>query len=294
MYGAALGLAMNIRRVWRLVPLTALAVVGGCFATRSDVRIVQSDIATLRTELSRRDAEQKEQLVQAMRLITIANDSLTRISARTVGIQGDVRGEMRQIKEQLLQVQSLLGQSQANLNRFRAELEARNNAPPPVVPPVASPTTPPTTSTPPATPPTGTGVIVPTVLDTMPKGPGPAQLYQTAMDNLRRGSTSTARTLFQELLSNYPTSDLAPVAQLNIGESLSREKNLSGADAAYAAVVTKYPDSPQAPNALYKRAQIALDQGNKPEARKLWTEVGTRYPKSLEAELAAERLKEIR
>ena len=69
---------------------------------------------------------------------------------------------------------------------------------------------------------------------------------------------------------------------------------MNGADAAYAAVVTKYPDSRVAPNALYKRAQIALQKGNTPEARKLLQEVISRYPKSMEAELAAEQLKNVR
>ncbi|MEQ1693417.1 MAG: tol-pal system protein YbgF [Gemmatimonas sp.] len=286
---AALGYAAIGRRVWRIIPLAALVAAGGCFATRSDVRIVQSDVAALRTELLRKDSELREALAQATRLMAIANDSLGRMSARMVSIQGDVRGETRGIKEQLLQIQSLVGQSQANLNRFRAELEARNNAPVPVstIPPATVPTIPPT-STPPITS-TGT----PPVSDTAPRGPGPAQLYQDGLDQLKRGSPATARMLLQELLSKYPSSDMAPDAQFYIAESLRTEKNLAGADAGYAAVVTKYPDSPRAPTALYKRAQIALQQGNTPEARKLLTEVGSRYPKSLEADLAAEQLKQL-
>ena len=283
------GHACTRGRVWRIVPLAALIAAGGCFATRSDVRIVQSDVASLRTELLRRDTEQRDALVQASRLIATANDSLARIGARTVSIQGDVRGEMRSIKEQLLQVQALLGQSQANLNRFRAELEARNNAAPPMAAPAVPPGTAGALPTVPTTP-----VGVPPAPDSVPRGPGPAQLYQNGTDQLKRGSTSTARTLFQELLSNFPTSDLAPDAQFQIAETLNRERNLAGADAAYAAVVTKYETSPRAPTALYKRAQIALQQGNTPDARKLLTEVVTRYPKSLEADLAAEQLKLLR
>ena len=290
--GVALGVAAQGRRVWRMVPLAALIAAAGCFATRSDVRIVQSDVASLRTELLRRDTEQREALVQASRLIAVANDSLARISARTVSIQGDVRGELRLIKEQLLQVQALLGQSQANLNRFRAELETRNNAQP-IVPPTSPPVIPPGSAGAPGTVPITTGGVPP-IVDTLSRGPGPAQLYQSGLDQLKRGSTSTARTLFQELLSNFPASDLAPDAQFQIGESLNREKNLAGADASYGAVVTMYPDSPRAPTALYKRAQIALQKGSTPEARKLLTDVVSRYPKSLEAELAAEQLKLLR
>ncbi len=285
---AALGHRLQRRRVWRLLPLTALFAVGGCFATRSDVRIVQSDLASLRTELLRNDAEERATLAQAMKLLAAATDSLTRISTRTVGIQGDVRGEMRLVKEQLLQVQTLLGQSQANINRIRSELEARANeaaAPPPVTGGAAVP---PTGTMPPTAAPAG----VPA--DSTSRGPGPSQLYTNGMDQMKRGSTSTARTLFQELLSTYPGSDLAPQAQFWIAESLNREKNLAGADVAYAAVVTKYGDSPVAPTALYKRALIAVQQGNTVDARRLLNDVISRYPKSDEAVLAADELKRIR
>lgn len=291
---AALRQLVLQRRVWRLLPLTALVAVGGCFATRSDVRIVQSDVASLRTELLRNDTEQRATLAQAMKLLAAATDSLARLSARTVGIQGDVRGEMRGVKEQLLQVQTLLGQSQANINRIRSELEARASDAT-VVPPTAPavPPVPPTTAAgvPPAVPPTT--AIIP-LADSTVRGPGPSQLYTNGLDQMKRGSTSAARMLFQELLSTYPGSDLAPSAQYWIAESLNKEKNLAGADVAYAAVVTKYGDSPLAPTALYKRALIAVQQGNTVDAKRLLNEVISRFPKSDEADLAAEELKRIR
>ena len=279
-----------VLRAWRMIPLVTLMATGGCFATRNDVRIVQNDVATLRTEMLKNDAAQRDALLQATRILAVITDSLSRISARTVGIQGDVRGGFRNLQEQVLQVQTLLGQSQATVNRLRAEIETRNNAMPVV------PTTPPdaTTGSPPPVAAAATGAVAAATPDTTLRGPSAAQLYQNGMDQLRRGSTSTARTYFQELLSNYPTSDLAPEAQNYIAQSLEREKNVNGADAAYAAVVTKYPDSRVAPNALYKRAQIALQKGNTPEARKLLQEVISRYPKSMEAELAAEQLKNVR
>ena len=126
------------------------------------------------------------------------------------------------------------------------------------------------------------------------RSPGATQLYTNGLDQLKRGSTATARTVLQELLSTYPGSDHAPDAQFYIAESLMREKNLAGADAAYSAVVAKYPQSPRAATAHYKRAQIAVQQGNSAEARKLFTEVVNRFPGSNEAVLAADQLKLLR
>lgn len=287
MGAAALGLRHTLRsRVWRLVPLVALVATGGCFATRGDVRIVQNDISSLRAELLKNQLEQRDALTQTMRMLQVASDSLSKVGARTVSIQGDVRGEMRAIREQMLQVQTLLGQSQATIARLRSEIESRNAAPS-VTPPVG--TVPPAAST------SGGRTPPPTAVDTAAaRAPGPNQLYTDGRDQLTRGSSGTARMYFQELLTNYPTSDYAPDAQFWIAESFAKEKNLPAADAAYAAVVSAHPTSAKAPTALYKRAQLVLQQGNASQAKQLLEQVIARYPRSDEAELAAEQLKTLR
>jgi tol-pal system protein YbgF len=284
---------LRFHRVWRLVPLVALAATGGCFATRGDMRILQGDITAMRTEVLKNQLEQREALAQTQRLLQVASDSLSRVSARTVGIQGDVRGEMRAVREQLLQVQTLLGQSQATIARLRSEIEARNSVMPP-----AAPTTEQTPApnrggaTRPGTPPANPA---PVAADTSSGAlVGPNQLYTTGRDQLLRGATATARMTFQELITNYPQSDYAADAQFWIAESLAKENNVPAADAAYAAVVSAYPTSPKAPTALYKRAQLVLKQGVTAQARQLFEQVVAKYPRSDEAELAAETLKTLR
>ena len=76
------------RRVWRLVPLVALGAASGCFATRGDVRLVQSDIATLRSDVTRGQREQQEALARTYQLLQVASDSLARLAGRTVSLQG--------------------------------------------------------------------------------------------------------------------------------------------------------------------------------------------------------------
>lgn len=282
----------SFRRVWRLIPLVALSVTGGCFATRGDMRVLQGDIAAMRAEVLKGQQEQKDALAQTQRLLAVASDSVAKISARTVGIQGDVRGEMRAVREQLLQVQTLLGQSQATIARLRAEMEARNAmmamAPVPTTEPAPAVgrggNTRPVTPTPaPSSADTSTGVLA-----------GPNQLYTTGRDQLLRGATATARMTFQELITNYPQSDYAADAQFWIAESLAKENNAPAADAAYAAVVSAYPTSAKAPTALYKRAQLVLKMGNTAQARQLFEQVVSRFPRSDEAELATETLKTLR
>jgi tol-pal system protein YbgF len=285
MSAAAIGIRHMLRsRLRRLVPLVVLVATGGCFATRGDVRIVQSDIASLRVEILKNQLEQRDALTQTMRMLQGASDSLAKVSARTVSIQGDIRGEMRAIREQMLQVQTLLGQSQATIARLRSEIESRSAAP------VAAP---PTGTVPPGAPPTS-GRTPPSADSAVTRAPGPNQLYTDGRDQLTRGSSGTARMYFQELLTNYPTSDYAPDAQFWIAESYAKEKNLAAADAAYAAVASVHPTSEKAPTALYKRAQLAVQQSNIPQARQLLEQVIARYPRSIEAELAADQLKTLR
>jgi len=286
MSAAARGLRHTLRScVWRLVPLVVLVATGGCFATRGDVRIVQSDISSLRAEILKNQLDQRDALTQTMRMLQVASDSLSKVSARTVSIQGDIRGEMRAIREQMLQVQTLLGQSQATIARLRSEIESRSAAS--VAAPAAG-------TVPPVVPPTSGRMPPPAVDSAATRAPGPNQLYTDGRDQLTRGSSATARIYFQELLTNYPTSDYAPDAQFWIAESFAKEKNLPAADAAYAAVVSAHPTSAKAPTALYKRAQLLLQQGRTPQSKQLLEQVIARYPRSDEDELAAEQLKKLR
>lgn len=296
MGAAALGLRHTLRsRVWRLLPLVVLGATGGCFATRGDVRLVQGDISSLRAEILKNQLEQRDALTQTMRMLQVASDSLSKVSARIVSIQGDLRGDMRAIREQMLQVQTLLGQSQATIARLRSEIESRSAAavvtPPVGMVPVGAV---PVGTVQPIVPPASGRTPPPAVDSVAARVPGPNQLYTDGRDQLTRGSSATARIYFQELLTNYPASDYAPDAQFWIAESFAKEKKLPAADAAYAAVVSAHPTSPKAPTALYKRAQLVLQQGSTQQARQLLEQVIARYPRSDEAELAAEQLKTLR
>ena len=276
-----------------------------CFATRNDMRILQGDINTVRTEAQRDARAQSEALAQTARILQTISDSLTRLSSRQLSFEGDARGELRRVNEQLIQVQQLLGQSAAIIRSLRADLEAAGRTPVPE--PVGAGTVPPATTgagTPPAgtpptgTPPGGTGAAggAPTRTGAPPTAPaagqlpGPNVLYQDGSDHIRRSSYASARIAFGDLLLNYPGSDLAPEAQYLIAESYAAERNLTAAETAYAAVVSKYPDSPRAPEAMYKRARIFMEQGNNAAARPLFEQIIKQYPRADVAEYAKERL----
>lgn len=273
--------------VRRIAPV-ALVATGACFATQSDVRVLQTDVQTLRTERHRQDSLMLQRFDELMASLRTTNDTVRALSDRVTRLQGDVRGDLFQMNQQLLQIQELTGQSQRRLQELRSSLEARQQD----VAPATQPATPSQTPRDSAAAP---GAQMPSAAPSGPPAgsPGPNQLFQSSLDQLRRGSPGSARRGFEELLRLYPTSELAGEAQFYIGEALAGEGNLAAADTAYGTVVARYSESPRAPTALYKRALLLQQRGNVAMARTALNELVRRYPRSDEAQLARDRLRTL-
>ena len=260
-------------RTRRLAPLTAL-LLAGCLASKGDVALLQNQINAMSHAADTVSEAQRGQLDRAVGqiLAQIArnNDSVRVVSARLAKLQGDVQNDHYEMGRQILQLQELSGQSQRRIQELRASLEERNSQVGPV----------------PATP-----------GDTMraaPGTPGPAQLFQSSLDQLRRGATGVARSGFEELVRSYPATDDAPEAMVYIAETYAAERNQVAADSVYGLVIQRYPRSPKAATALYKRA-LSLKAADKPAAARLFFDrIIREYPRSDEAALAKEQIRSIR
>jgi tol-pal system protein YbgF len=288
-----------MRGVRRLMPLALLAT-GACFATREDVQALHTDVQALRADNARSDSARRAALDRVVASMDIVRDSLGLLSTRVVKMQGDVRGDLYNVGQQLLQIQELTGQSQQRVQELRATLERRQSdiassstAAPPALGTTGAPMPGPASSTSPSSP-SRTGGASPSPAAGAGATPGPNQLFQISLEQLRRGSPGAARTGLLTLLQQYPTSDLVPDAQFYLGEAYHQEGNAAGADSAYAAVVSGYPTSPRAPTALYKRALGMEEKGNVTGARGLLNDLVQRYPRSDEASLAKDRLRTLK
>ena len=256
----------------RLAPVALALATGACFATRSDVRILQEDVASVRAATLRADSARAAQIAEVAATLRAVTDSVRSANDRVARWQANAQGNLRSIQEQLLQIQELTGQSAAKLTDLRREMEERNAQMAPLVPPAPRDTTRP-----------------PQVVQ--PAGPGPATLYRLSFDQMSRGSHATARTGFQDLLTQYPSSDLAPDAQYYIGETLQAEGNSAAADSVFSLVVSKYPTAPRAATALYKHGLFLQKTKRDREARQVFQSVVDKYPRSDEAALAREQLR---
>lgn len=256
----------------RLAPVALALATGACFATRTDVRILQEDVASVRVAAQRADSARAAQIAQVAATLGDVTDSIKSANARVARWQANMQGDLRGIQEQLLQIQELTGQSQNRLLELRRELEERNaQAPAPM----------PGDTTQPGAP----------TAAAAPANPGPATLYKLAFDQMSRGSHGTARSGFQQLLTQYPTSDLAPDAQYYIGETFQAEGNTAAADSVFTLVVSTYPRAPRAATALYKHGLFLQKAKRDREAREAFQSVIDKYPRSDEAALAREQLR---
>jgi len=245
----------------------------GC-VSKSDVQLVQGEVALLRAETMRRDSTRAAQLGEVLQIQRQIMDSLT-ASRRAVGqLKGDISSDLYNIQQQLVQLQELTGQSQQRLSELRTQLEARGAEIETTAPPGGAPA------------PGDTA---------QPAGGASAsadQMYEASLAQLRRGSTGTARLGLREMLRSYPTSQRTPDALYFIGQSYATE-NPDSAAAYYTQVVDRFATSARAPAALYNLGLLAERRKDTAKAKEAYQRVVQKYPQSDEAALARDRLKAL-
>jgi tol-pal system protein YbgF len=262
----------RVAKATAVAAFTAMATTG-CFASKSDLDQLRDEMNTVRAETSSADSVRAMQMVQILSTLRAVNDTLAALSTRVTRVRAESQSGMRDLHDQLGQVQEATGQSQQRLQEMRAAIDQRNRtaAPPPAPPPVPG--------------------AAPDTSRRATDAPGPNELFQIGRDQLARGGNSAARAAFTDLLARYPESDLAADAQFYLAESLAAEGKAAAADTAYATVGTRYPTSLRAATALYKRGVSQQKAGRTTTAKKTFNEVIRLFPESDEAALARERLR---
>jgi len=225
----------------------------------------------MQEEAARADSARAVDLARLADLLEALGDTVAVHRQSLTVLRGELRTDLTEIERQLVQIQELTGQSQQRLSELRSQMEQRP-APPPV-----------TASGQPA----GAGA------DTVESDvPGPNQLYELGLQQLRRGSPQSARLAFDQLLTSYPQHERIPDALFFIGESWGTAAPDSAAPA-YERVVKDFPNSIRAPGALYKLGLLAERRGDREGARVYYQRVLADYPRSEEAALARDKLNSL-
>ncbi len=244
--------------------LATAVVLSGC-ALKGDVRRLERQLAAHEAEAARVDSARAVELARVMRLIGTVQDSVSAHERSLTLLRGELRTDLTEIQRQLVQIQELTGQSQQRLSEMRAQLDRRGTEP------AAGPGVAPADS--------GVGGL-----------PGPNQLFELGLQQLRRGSPQAARMAFGQLLQAYPNHDRVPDALYFMGEAWAPTSPDSAA-AAYERVVRSYPTSGRAAAALYKLGLLAEQRGDRAAARVYYQRVLADYPRSEEAALARDKLR---
>ncbi len=245
----------------------ALAFFAGGCATKGDLRNVEQQIVILQT---RQDSLFRTLQRQNRELI----DSLHATSEITTRMRGEIQHTLLDLMNQVVQVQALTGQSQANLQQLRTQLDQQREQ---AAAAAAAASAAPARDT------SGTAAS------------GSAdEMYRLGREQLQRGSASTARKAFEQLLHDFPSDSRAPDAQFSLAETYVVEKQFDRALAEFDRVVELFPSSAQASTALYRAGVISEERGNTAKAREFYSRVAARYPKSDEARLAADKLRRLK
>jgi tol-pal system protein YbgF len=264
------------------VTLLLAAVAGGC-AMRSDVTRLRLQLDAQQLAAVQRDSVTQANLAAIARLVQGALDTLASQQAAITSMRGDLRVDLYNVQQQLVAVQELTGQSQQRLTELRAQIAQRNEQQAVQAPPAPAPAE---SAAAPAAPAGGAAAGG-------EAAPGPDQLMELGLQQLRRGSPATARSAFAEFLKRYPTHARAGDAVFFTGEAWSADQQTDSAAAAYRAVVQHYPASGHVAAALFRLGVLAANAGRRDEARRDFNQLIGAYPLSDEAALAREQLRSL-
>ena len=124
--------------------------------------------------------------------------------------------------------------------------------------------------------------------------PEATRLFQRAREDYQQGNYEVAIILFKQYLRQYPQSAQAGDAQYWVGESLYAQKEYNAAIVAFDEVIQQYPQNGMVAAATLKVGLSFANLEDKPNARFFLQQVQENFANSAEAQLATEKLKQLR
>lgn len=248
-----------------MLTLAAAVTLGSC-ATKGDLRNLQTEIRML--------AARQDTLLAQLRIETLSTqDSVRTQSDQIFDFRGEITRQLRDIARTLGTLEALVGQNQQAISGVRdqvANLGRSERMPPPRAGDDS------------------TRALV------QGGGGDPEELYRAAQQQVARGSLNTARAAFEEFLSSHPNHELAPDAHYFLADILVQQENFEDALEAFREVRSRFPTAARVPDSLYRIAVIQIEMGDLDEAEQTLQRIVNTYAGSIMAELAADKLDEIR
>ena len=259
--------------------LLAPALLGGC-ATRGDLQELHYELRELAVRQDSAFAAIERALQRGNEA---ALDSVAAIASQLFDLRGDLSNRLQGIQQQQLIMGELVGQSQHSLallgeeiNRQGRQIEQVSRRRPADTTAVDQEED--------AEPADEAGDVM----------PDPAEeAFNSLIDLLDRGLTSSARRGLEMFLEEYPASEFAPAAYLNLAEMRALEDEVEGAIEAYAAIPDLFPDADEVPRALFQAGLLCLSIEDAARAREYLQWLVDDYPDHRLAPQARDQLEQI-
>lgn len=225
----------------------------------------KGDVRDLGTEIRELQARQEALIREVQAEQRVLRDSIQQLSSRAGDHRIQLARTLRDLEDQLIRVQELAGLSQQELAGLRDQMDRR---------PVAAPGD-------------------PGFRGDQGGGAGAQAIYDDAMAQFRRGSLTSARFGFQEVVDRFPDHELAPSARYYLADIMVQEGDLEAAIRAFEEIAEYHPDTPRVANALYRIGLLYRELGENNEARSYLERVVNTWPDSDVADLARSALREL-
>ncbi|HEX4807418.1 MAG TPA: tetratricopeptide repeat protein [Bryobacteraceae bacterium] len=290
--------------------LAALALVCStcCLGASKEIVELQRDVELLQDQIKTIQRTLDEKFAQLQTLLQVSSDTtkdtntqlhdLGTSVSRSVGTQlapvtnlnqhvESVGEDVRALKDSLADVESRLDKLDAKITDVQRTMQIQQN--PPQAPPPSGSTDQPGAMQPGATGQPGMpgGPVAP------PPGMSADQSFTAAVHDNQTGNNELALKEFQDYLTYFPNTALAPNAQYYIGEINFNQGNYNDAIRAFDAVLERYPAGPKTPDAHYMKGRALLKSGQRTRAVQEFRDLIANYKGTNAARNAQDQLRQL-
>jgi len=189
----------------------------------------------------------------------------------TVGAKVDqMSQEFRFVKESIADLNSRVGQLQAQIGDLKTSMRIMAAPPPP----------------PAGGAPAGSAAA-PAPVGSMDSA---TKLYNDALRDQSGGKLDLALMEFQDFLRLHPNSDLAPAAQFGVGEVYFAKGDYQAASESFDLLLEKYPENEKTPDSMFMKAKSLAGLDQKRSAAREYRALIKKYPNAALSQRAQEEL----
>jgi tol-pal system protein YbgF len=282
----------------RLVSLL-FACSSFCFAVNKDIVQLQRDLeekmnalqndvdsklSAIDGRLSAMQSDTRRTADQVATMQDAVSTGVTKSLAPVAGLGGRVDSmgdDVRALKDALAELNARLERMDAKLTDLKNQLQIIQSPPPaPGVTTAPGPGGQPQASLAPgATPP--------------PAGMSADRSYTDAVRDLQTGKTDLARNEFQQYLTYFPNTELAPRAQYYLGEIDYNRGDYTNAVKNFDLVLEHYPENPKTADAHLMKGLALLKSNQRSKAVQEFRILNSNYPHTEQARKALQQLRSL-